>query len=130
SKGFGMENALLDAMMQLNQNPQANFLIGSYDEAADVQYRASIRARHFKVEHVNNLRLFDTNTKGSIQGEGAAFFLLSGTPSPSTWCSIRDLHVVYKPEADELLNELQAFLKNNNITSTNIDVVINGASGD
>ena len=130
SKGFGMENALLDGMMQLSENPSANLLVGSYDEAADVQYRASIRAGHFKVEHVNNLRLFDTNTKGSIQGEGAAFFMLSGTASPSTWCSLLDIHVVYKPGSTELQHELQTFLKTNKISIDDIDVIVNGASGD
>jgi hypothetical protein len=130
SKGFGMENALIDGMMQLNENPAMNLLIGSYDEAAEVQYKASIRAHHFKVEHVNSLKLFDTTTRGSIQGEGSAFFMLSGAHSPSTWCSIRDMHMVYKPAEDQLKDELQRFLKNNNLTDSDVDVVINGASGD
>jgi 3-oxoacyl-(acyl-carrier-protein) synthase len=130
SKGFAMENALLDGMMQLNENQSQNVLIGSYDEAAAVQYRASIRVRHFKVEHINNLRLFDTNTKGSIQGEGSAFFILSGTASPSTWCRLRDIHFVYKPASAELRHELLAFLKTNKISIDDIDLVINGASGD
>ncbi len=130
SRGFGMENALIDGLMQLNENPSANLLIGSYDEAAEVQYKASIRANHFKVEYVNNLKLFDTKTRGTIQGEGAAFFLLSGTASPSTWCSIRDLHMAYKPAPNQLHDELQNFLKKNNTKNTEVDVVINGASGD
>ena len=130
SKGFGMENALIDGMMQLNENPSANLLIGSYDEAAEVQYKASIRANHFKVESINNLKLFETKTKGSIQGEGAAFFLLSATASPTTWCSIRDVHMVYKPTPNQLHDEVQNFLKKNNTKDTEVDVVINGASGD
>ncbi len=130
SKGFAFENALTDAMMQLNDNSSANFLIGSYDEAAEVQYRASIRAGHFKVEQVNNLDLFATNTKGSIQGEGAAFFMLSGTRSPSTWCKVLDMQLIYKPAPAELLHELQTFLKTNEISVGDIDVVVNGASGD
>lgn len=130
SKGYAFENALTDAIMQLNDNSSANILIGSYDEAAEVQYRASIRSGHFKVEHVNNLDLFNSGTKGSIQGEGSAFFMLSGTPSASTWCALRDMHMVYKPEGDELKYSLKAFLDSNEISSEDIDVVINGASGD
>jgi hypothetical protein len=130
SKGFGMENALIDGMMQLNQNPSISLLIGSYDEAAEVQYRASIRLRHFKVEYINNLRLFETKTKGSIQGEGSAFFMLSGNKSSSTWCGILDVHMVYKPEPGELKHELQNFLSTNKISVNDIDVIVNGASGD
>lgn len=130
SKGFGMENALMDGMMQLNENQSANFLIGSYDEAAEVQYKASIRSRHFKDEHINNLRLYDTKTRGSIQGEGAAFFLLSGKASSSTWCSILDMRMVYKPGDSELRHELENFLSVNRILASDIDIVVNGVSGD
>ena len=130
SKGYGFENAIADAMMQLNDNPAANFLIGSYDEAAEVQYNASIRASHFKTEYINNLSLFNTGTKGSIQGEGSGFFTISGHPSESTWCTLRDMQVVYKPEQNELRLALENFLQENDRISGNIDVVISGASGD
>lgn len=129
SKGYAFENALTDAMMQLNENASGNFLIGSYDEAAEVQYKASARAHHFKTEYINNLALFDTKTKGSIQGEGAAFFMLSGKPSSSTWCSLKDMFVLYKPVEQELTSALRTFLDENNVTISEIDVVIHGASG-
>jgi 3-oxoacyl-[acyl-carrier-protein] synthase II len=130
SKGFAFENALLDAMMQLNDNASANILVGSYDEAAEVQYKASIRSGHFKVEHLNSLSLFTAGTKGTIQGEGAAFFMLSGNASPSTWCTLLDMQMVYRPDADELSSGLTDFLNSNNMSPSDIDVVINGASGD
>ena len=130
SRGFALENALIDAMMQLNDNASANILVGSYDESAEVQYKASIRSGHFKVEHVNNLSLFTSRTKGTIQGEGAAFFMLSGNESPSTWCKLVDMHVIYRPDTDELSSELNNFLNSNNISPSDIDVVVNGASGD
>lgn len=130
SKGYGFENALADAMMQLNDHPAANFLIGSYDEAAEVQYNASIRASHFKTEYINNLSLFNTRTKGSIQGEGSAFFTISGKPSESTWCALRDIQLVYKAEQNDLQHALENFLQENETFAENIDVVISGASGD
>jgi 3-oxoacyl-[acyl-carrier-protein] synthase II len=130
SKGFAFENALIDAMMQLNENPTANLLIGSYDEAAEVQYNASIRASHFKTEYINNLSLFETNTKGSIQGEGSAFFMLSREASTSTWCILRDMEMVYKPVPGELESSLSAFLSDHKLSSDNIDLIISGVSGD
>ena len=130
SKGYAFENALTDAMMQLNENASANFLIGTYDEAAEVQYKASTRAHHFKTEYINNLSLFDTKSKGSIQGEGSAFFMLSGKPSLSSWCTLKDLRVIYQPEEQELLMELKNFLTENNMDVSSVDLVINGASGD
>jgi 3-oxoacyl-[acyl-carrier-protein] synthase II len=130
SKGFAFENALIDAMMQLNENPEANLLVGSYDEAAEVQYNASIRASHFKTEYINSLSLFNTNTKGSIQGEGSGFFMLSGRSSPSSWCILKDMQLVYKPAPEELKDSLDTFLADNRVSSDKIDVIISGASGD
>ena len=130
SKGFAFENAINDAIMQLNENAGANFLVGSYDEAAEVQYTASIRASHFKTEFINNLSLFDTNTKGSIQGEGSAFFMLSGISSASTLCKLSDMEVLYKPSAKELQDGLDNFLATNTLRPSDIDLIINGVSGD
>lgn len=130
SKGFAFENALIDGMMQLNDKPQATFLIGSYDEAAEVQYNASIRASHFKTEYINNLSLFETHTKGSIQGEGAAFFSISGEQSSSTWCELVDMSFIYNPEREELKEALHIFLQENKTGTEDIDVLINGRSGD
>src|SRR5688572_29797764 len=130
SKGFAFENALTDAMMQLNENPSLNFLIGSFDEAAEVQYNASTRASHFKTEFINNLSLFDTGTKGSIQGEGSAFFMLSGRSSALTLCVMSDMDVVYKPDGRGLQEALDNFLATNNLDAEHIDLIINGASGD
>ncbi|HZB13153.1 MAG TPA: beta-ketoacyl synthase chain length factor, partial [Chryseolinea sp.] len=128
SKGFACENALTDAMMQLNENASANFLVGSYDEAAAVQYNASIRASHFKSEFIDNISLFDSSTKGSIQGEGSAFFMLSGNPSSSTWCELADMQLLYKPAGTELQEALDNFLITNGQKSEDIDLIINGVS--
>jgi len=130
SKGFGFENALTDAMLQLNENASSNILIGAFEEAAEIQYNASIRASHFKTEFINNLSLFDTHTKGSIQGEGSAFFMLSGQPSSTTWCKLADMKLLYKPDQTELQNAIDYFLADNNLNSGQIDLVINGVSGD
>lgn len=130
SKGFAFENAMIDAMMQLNEKPEANLLVGSYDEAAEVQYNASIRASHFKTEHIKNLSVFNTNTKGSIQGEGSGFFMLSGKSAPSSWCILTDMQMVYKPAPGELENSLNSFLADNNVSLDKVDLIISGASGD
>lgn len=130
SKGYAFENALMDGMMQLRDNPSANFLIGAYDEAAAIQYNASMRASHFKTEYINNLSLFDTTTKGSIQGEGSAFFMVSGNSSSSTWCEISDIKMLYKPDQQELQSAAENFLRENGISLQEIDLLINGVSGD
>jgi 3-oxoacyl-[acyl-carrier-protein] synthase II len=131
SRGFAFENALQDAMMQLAENKGSNFLVGTYDEAAGVLYTTSLREHYYKTEHVNNLHLFESTTTGSIQGEGSAFFNVSGISSNSTWCTLMDLQIVYTPENEaELSAALTTFLNANALSIHEIDVWINGVSGD
>jgi 3-oxoacyl-(acyl-carrier-protein) synthase len=129
-KGFAFEMALFDAMMQLQGNDSLRFLVGSYDEADTLLYTINSKAGHYKLEPIPSLALFESTTAGTLQGEGAAFFFISTQASEQTWCSIRDVRMLYKPEEDELTAALHDFLKRNAMSAADVDVVINGASGD
>lgn len=131
SRGLAFENVLDDAMLKLIENPDANYLVGAFDEAAEVQYSASKRVTHFKAEQIHNLDLFNTTTKGSIQGEGAAFFMLSGKPSDTTWCALHDMQFIYNPaDAEEIKTGIAEFLLKNSLLIQDIDLWVDGASGD
>jgi len=131
SKGFAFENALQDAMLRLEENPELHYLVGSYDEAAAVQFIASIRESHFKAESISNLELFNTNTKGTIQGEAAAFFDLTGSRTDNTWCRLVDVEMSYRPDSTEgLATALRSFLDKNEISLDDVDVWANGITGD
>lgn len=131
SKGFAFENALRDSMLQLAGDLKASYLVGAFDEAASVQYIINSREGHYKTEHINNLTLFESRTNGSIQGEGAAFFNISGTPSDTTWCILKDLHIAHMPDdVETLADELSSFLNTNDTSIRDIDAWISGISGD
>jgi 3-oxoacyl-[acyl-carrier-protein] synthase II len=130
SKGFAFETALLDAAMQLEENPSPSFLVGSYDEAGATQLAVNREAGHYKTESISNLELFETKTAGALQGEGAAFFSLSSAVTPQTWCRVQDIRMLYKPEEAELGAAWNDFLAAHALTYDDIDVVIEGASGD
>jgi 3-oxoacyl-[acyl-carrier-protein] synthase II len=130
SKGFAFETALDDALLQLRENPAQRFLVGAYDEADETQYRTHLRAGYFKKEFVKSTELIGSNTPGTIQGESAAFFCLSGDAGATTWCALADVAMVYKPDSKKLEHALSKFLSENNVTINDIDVVLNGSSGD
>jgi len=131
NKGFSFETSLHDAMMQLNENDSQNFLVGCYDEADDVQYKVNSRVGHYKSDHINSLQLFDHKTKGSLQGEGAAFFSLSTKPGETGWCMLKGVKKIFKPDSPEILErELKDFLLKESISISEIQVLINGVSGD
>jgi 3-oxoacyl-[acyl-carrier-protein] synthase II len=130
-KGFAFETALYDAVMLLEEKEAQHVLVGSFDEVSPVQYSEYLRMEHYKKESVNNLQLFESKTTGTLQGEGAAFFLLSSALSPHTWCRLTNIHMVYKPaDYRELADELNVFLKWHNLCPGDIDVFVNGVSGD
>ncbi len=130
SKGFAFENALNDAMMQLSEKNDLQLLIGAFDEAAAVQYTAGLREGHYKKEQIESLKLFELNTSGTIQGEGASFFIVSGLHTASTWCKLSALDTVYRPDLPELSNSLLSFLDNARTPIDQIDLWIDGSSGD
>ncbi|MEN6466990.1 MAG: beta-ketoacyl synthase chain length factor [Syntrophaceae bacterium] len=134
-RGSAFESALLDAMMLLDENESEaqNILVGSFDEVSEVLFRQYARLGYFRKEPVNNLRLFDEDSPGAgaIQGEGVAFFMLSSAPKKRTLCRLRGMKMLYKPEGyGDLAAALETFLKENDLDPRDIDVFINGASGD
>jgi len=131
SKGFAFETALHDAMMLLQEKEAENVLIGSFDEAYHVQYSQYVRMGHLKRKSVNNLQLFESKTEGTLQGEGVAFFIVSASALPHTWCRLRNFHMIYKPaDYGSLSEELIDFLRENDLTPSDVDVFVNGTSGD
>jgi len=131
SKGFAFESALDDAILLLQEGENRNVLVGAFDEVSPVLCSAYRRKEYLKGEQVDNLKLFDSKTTGTLLGEGVTFFLLSSLPQPSTLCRLRDMRMVYQPaDYRELANALEDFLRANDLKPSDIDVWINGASGD
>jgi 3-oxoacyl-(acyl-carrier-protein) synthase len=130
-RGFAFETALHDAMLLLQEKEAENVLVGAFDEAYPVQYSEYDRIKYMKREKIDNLQLFESRTAGTLQGEGMAFFSMSHHAGPQSWCRLRNLHLVYRPaDDDSLANELIEFLKENGTVPEDIDVLVNGISGD
>jgi 3-oxoacyl-[acyl-carrier-protein] synthase II len=130
SKGFAFETALCDALMRLNEDASQHFLVGSYDEADATQFAVNSKAGYYRAEPTNNLKLFERPAAGSLQGEGAAFFFISAHKTEQTWCSIKDTRMMYAPGEEELTSALIDFLLVNLLSAEDVDIFINGASGD
>lgn len=131
NKGFSFETSLHDAMLHLVEGDLKSLLVGAYDEADAVQYRVNSRVNHYKTEYVNSLQLFDHKTRGSLQGEGAAFFSLEAVQGDNCWAVLRGLKMIFKPESYEALqDQLRRFVALQGISLADINVVVNGVSGD
>ena len=129
--GASFENALIDALMLLSENNAANILVGGMDEITDMSHTVLSRLGLYKRQPVSNFNLFNTNSKGTINGEGAALFLLKNTSSPDDLASIDGVSAFYKPgSVMELRQLIDSFIVSGSINYSDIDLLILGKNGD
>jgi 3-oxoacyl-[acyl-carrier-protein] synthase II len=130
-RGFSFESALLDAMMLLHEGEITTVLAGSIDEITDISHAILTRFGLYKRFPVPNLSLFTSASKGSIAGEGAAYFLLASQPSASAYAQLNGVSTFYKPvDITEIEQHVLSFLSSHQIKMEDIDLVITGRSGD
>ncbi len=116
-RGFSFESALLDGMMMLKEGEASNVLVGAIDEITN--YSHAILQRLGLYRH------------GAKAGEGAAFFLLANQPSSTDYAKIDGMRTFYKPAGiHEIEDQVASFLAENNISFSDIDLIITGRSGD
>ncbi|MBU3915035.1 3-oxoacyl-ACP synthase, partial [bacterium] len=130
-KAFSFESALLDGMMLLEEKNGEHVLVGGVDEMTDILYTISRRFGNYKRKSVNSANLIISNSKGTMPGEGAAFFVLSGSPGINDYAKISDVLTVYKPDnEDDIERHLSKFLSANNIELDTLDLILMGNNGD
>jgi len=127
-KGISFESAMFDAMMMLNEGDAGNILVGGTEEMVDASFKVLTRLGLYKRQPISNLSLYEGQSKGTIGGEGAVFFLVSDKYSPSNLAELTALKTLYKPASieDSIIN----FLKSNVLNIDDIDLIITGRNGD
>ncbi len=116
------ESALLDAKMQIDSGEAKNILVGAVDEMTEYTAKLFQLAGFIKKEI--------SEKKAASFSEGATFFVLSNIESASTYCEILDVETSNVLEKDEEGKMAINFLKNNNLSPEDIDVLIIGINDD
>ncbi|MBS1668344.1 MAG: beta-ketoacyl synthase chain length factor [Bacteroidetes bacterium] len=130
-RGFSFENALLDAILLLEEHPGFFVMVGGVDEITDTSHQILSRFGLYKPEKSLNSLLMGSGTKGTIAGEGASFFLLTDQESEKNWAKLDGMSTYYKPaNFDEIKNEIFSFLGQQQIGMDEIDLIILGRNGD
>ena len=130
-KSISFESAMLDAMMLLNEKEADNILIGGTEEMTDTSFKVLERLGLFKMLALSNFSLYDIPSKGTIGGEGAAFFLLSDKPAEANMAQLVGLQTFYRPAGkEEITNKINQFLSRHNLKIEDVDLVITGKNGD
>lgn len=127
--GLAFENALLDAMMQLNENPANSYLLGGVDEISTFNYNIEKLAGAYKKETISIKQLYETDTAGSIAGEGAAMFIVNKN-AENAIAKVEAVCTLHSNDAEEVSNKLKKFLTENIDDKKKIDFFLSGENGD
>lgn len=126
--GHSFEDTILDVSLQINEKKN-KFLIGGIEEISESNYNLDQSIGIYKEQAISNTDLLQSNTQGSICGEGASMFVVEHK-AKDYYARIIDVDTFTYPEKSELLERLETFLKKNNLSFEDIDNLVLGRNGD
>jgi 3-oxoacyl-(acyl-carrier-protein) synthase len=129
-RGFSFEHCLMDASLLFEEGEINSALVGSFDEMTLEHFNVKKQWAYWKNEKINSLDLLSSESKGSISGEGAAFFLLSKHKPAHRTVAINYISTLYAPTENDIEQELECLLKTCDLNHDDIDIVLSGENGD
>jgi len=130
-RGWSFESALVDSMIRLGNGSASTVLAGAMDELTNGSFAIMQRMGHWRRKPVDTMGLFDPVLRGSIAGEGSAFFLLSSAPSDNTYAVLGDVQTFNrKADGRSLQSILAGFMERSGNRPDDVDLVICGFNGD
>ncbi|MBL0055102.1 MAG: beta-ketoacyl synthase chain length factor [Chitinophagaceae bacterium] len=128
-RGLSFENAAIDAAMQLADHQDNSYLLGAVDEISAYNYNIDWLGDWFKDENTGSGTLYNSGTKGSIAGEGAAMFLVNRQKENAA-ASIIAIKTLHTPDLNLVQQSLVNFLEQNLAEGERIDLLLSGENGD
>lgn len=125
-----LEFSFLDAKLQIEDGEAQNILVGAVDEQTKRTLELYELAGIIKNEEILPDNFLQSNSKGVIWGEGAAFFVVGEDKTEHSYAKIADIKITNRIEKAETLSFIESFLEKNNLKPQDIDAVILGNNGD
>lgn len=130
-RGISFESALTDSLMQIQSNAAGSVLTGGIDELTEHTFAILNRMGFWKQKPGSTQHLFGDSSRGTVAGEGAAFFLLESEKRANSYASVKGVQTIVNPEsAHEVSQKLIQFISRMNIDISEISLVMSGANGD
>ncbi len=128
-RGQAFENSLIDVMMLLRENPQAEYLVGGLDEISTYNYNIDFLAGCWKEEDCDNKELYECRTPGTIAGEGSAMFRINARPE-NAQAAIGDIIVFQARDPQQVQSRIRQFMEKNGLITAPPDLFLSGENGD
>ena len=123
------ETSLIDAMMMMDEGEQ-NILVGGVDEIGPYTADLHNLIGHVKSEESLEKGILNSNSKGAVYSEGAQFFVLEDNKNAQSYAQLVDVATYNVLSENEVSEKIKDFLKDNNLTVSEIDLVVLGKNGD
>ena len=127
---FAFEHSLLDALMFLEDTPDSRLLVGGVEEVTADSHEIKNRFGIYRQGDQNTTELLSGKQSGTIEGEGAAYFVLSGMQQNNSIARLEGVRTLYKPIPDEVISAIPEFLDSFGLQVKDIDLLILGKNGD
>ncbi|WP_338732107.1 beta-ketoacyl synthase N-terminal-like domain-containing protein [Mangrovimonas cancribranchiae] len=127
---ISFESAVIDALLQLQLDEAKHILVGGVDELGDHTTKIHKIINHIKPEATTLTNLLESKTEGAVFGEGANFFVLSNEKSNTSYAEIVSLKTYNTLKQEALKQQAIAFLKEHDLSTDDLDLLILGNNGD
>lgn len=128
-RAFSFEHALTDAWMLFCEKQAEKILVGAADEITKDSHDILRRFRLYR--NGINTNLIDSKQRGTMSGEGAAFFALSSTSTGNNLAQILGIQTFLSEENQALPEEkIIAFLNKYGVNKADISLLLLGKNGD
>jgi len=128
NRGLAFENALLEVVMLLKENPRG-YLLGCTDEISSYNYNIDRLDGWFRNEPVLNTALFQKPAKGTIAGEGA-FMVWVNNQAEEAIAELVAVKTIHSRDAAVVVEALQSFLSLHLADGEKPDLLLTGENGD
>ena len=128
-RGLAFENALMDVIMSLKENPSAGYILGCTDEISSYNYNIDTLDGWFRKEPVLNTKLFESPAKGTLAGEGA-FMVWVNNQVDNAMAELVAVKTIHSLNTPEVLDSLLSFLSLHLPEGEQPDLLMTGENGD
>lgn len=130
-RATSFDNALLDAIMQMELGKIETALVGGHDEMTPAYFTMLGRIGYWKMnEPISADILRNSQTHGSISGDCSLSLFLNKQKSEHSLCSIDAMELLYEPQIEQIQQVLTKILQDNGLKMDDIQGIVCGMSGD
>ncbi|MBM3404414.1 MAG: hypothetical protein FJY10_05940, partial [Bacteroidetes bacterium] len=129
-RNVSFEMALIDAIQQIKSGNAEIVLAGAADEITPNSLAILQRLGYYRTKPVLNMNLINAKNRGSIAGEGAAFFTLSTNPGSSPYALLTASDTLFNPPDPTYLHRwISTFLEKHAVDPKTL-ALLTGHNGD